>query len=235
MSDAKAKPSIVLLPGHMCDQRLFAPQLQFFSQQYNVIVPRFLGASISEMASHILAEAPERFALGGLSMGGIVAMEILRQQPQRVERLALMDTNPLPEAHAVATARDQFIAQVKQGHLAEVMREELKPKYLADSFHKQDVLDVCMAMALDLGEDVFIQQAKALRGRPDQQSVLKSSKLPTLIMCGEFDQLCPLERHQLMHELMPHAQFTVIPNAGHLPVLEQPEASSNTLSEWLNL
>lgn len=226
---------LLLLPGMMCDARLFASQIAAFSLDRPVTVARLTGrATIEEMAQDVLAHAPPRFALAGLSMGGIAAMEIVSQAPERVSRLALMDTNPLPEPADRAADRELQIERVLAGGLRQVMRDEMKPNYLADGPNTDRILDLCMAMAEALGADVFVDQSRALQRRPDQRDTLRTVRVPTLILCGEDDALCPLERHELMRDLVAGARLAVIPGAGHLPVLEQPERTNAELKQWLN-
>ena len=222
---------VVWLPGMMCDARLFGPQLAALGGTVLTFGRR--DSTVADMAAGLLARAPERFALAGLSMGGIVAMEMIRQAPERVDRIALLDTNPLAEAEAVKARRGPQIARVQAGRLAEVMRDEMKPHYLADGPNRAAILDLCMDMALSEGPEVFVNQSLALRDRPDQCDTLRSYARPALVLCGQEDRLCPVERHELMHSLLPRATLTVIPDAGHLATLEQPEATIAALQAWL--
>jgi pimeloyl-ACP methyl ester carboxylesterase len=226
---------LLLLPGMMCDARLFASQIAKFSAGYPVMVHPLTGRStVAELAEDILAHAPPRFALAGLSMGGIIAMEMIRQAPDRISRLALLDTNPLAESAARAIERDAQIDRVRNGGLRSVMRNEMKPNYLADGPQKSCVLDLCMEMAEALGIHAFTTQSSALQQRPDQCDTLRVVDVPTLILCGEQDTLCPPERHEMMRDLISGARLAVIPGAGHLPVLEQPELSNKEIALWLN-
>lgn len=189
--------------------------------------------SMAGLAALILRDAPPRFALAGLSMGGIVAMEVLRQAPERVERLALLDTNPLSEAPEVQARRIPQVARVRAGGLAEVMRCEMKPLYLAEGPHRAAILDLCMEMALGLGAEVFAAQSRALADRPDQTATLAAFPGPALVLTGEADIPCPMERHRLMHALMPQSRLVVIAGAGHLPILEKPMETTAALRRWL--
>ena len=219
----------------MCDARLFAPQIAALSAGRAVLVPPLTGTNtIAGMAHSVLKSAPPQFALAGLSMGGIVAMEIMRHAPERVTHLALMATNPKAEDPAVSANREHQKAQVRQGHLRAVLRDQMKPNYLTDSAHKDDILDLCMTMAMDLGPEVFLNQSEALATRPDQQDNLKLVNVPSLILCGKEDRLCPLDRHVLLAQLIPGARLEVIDEAGHLPTLEQPEATTTALRIWLD-
>ncbi|MEJ6404394.1 alpha/beta fold hydrolase [Yoonia sp. 2307UL14-13] len=225
---------LVLLPGMMCDARLYGPQIDAFSHERPVMVAPFgLHEKVREIATDVLAHAPPRFALAGLSMGGIVAMEVIRQAPERVTRLALLDTNPKAEAPEIAARREPQMDKVRKGGLRAVMRDEMKPNYLTDGPNTGAILDLCMAMAETIGPEAFIAQSRALQSRPDQQETLKRVTVPTLILCGEDDALCPLHRHTLMHDLIPGSTLTVIKGAGHLPTLEQPDATNEALAAWL--
>ena len=223
---------LVLLPGMMCDARLFAPQVAAIADR-PVIVADVTGAdTTAALARAVLTEAPARFALAGLSMGGIVAMEVLAQAPERVAGLCLMDTNPKAEHPGFAASRGPQVARVEAGKLEAVMREELMPRYLAAGSDRA-ILDVCMAMARDLGPEVFARQSRALAGRTDRQAALRGVAVPTLVLCGREDALCPLHRHEAMHALIPGSTLAVIEGAGHLPVLEAPEAVNAHLRDWL--
>ena len=225
---------LVLLPGMMCDERLFASQINELSKRREVHFAKITDhETISELASDVLNNAPPVFALAGLSMGGIVAMEIVSQAPERVERLALLDTNPLAELPDVLKRRGPQIDAIKNGQLKEIIRDEMKPNYLFDGFKKIEILKLCMDMALDIGPDAFIRQSIALRDRVDQKNTLRKYKRPALVLCGRHDVLCPLERHELMHTLLENSKLEIIEDAGHLPTLEQPKITTTALASWL--
>lgn len=223
---------LVLLPGMMCDARMWGG----IDRALDVPVIHHLptgAATMAALAAGFLADAPPRFALAGLSMGGILAMEILRQAPERVARLALLDTNPRAETAEVQARRAPQIDRALAGDLEGVMRDDMKPNYLAPGPRKAEILDLCLDMALALGPQVFAQQSQALRDRPDQQATLAAFTGPALVLMGADDRLCPLDRHQLMHRLMPQSQLQIIPGAAHLPPLEQPDATLRALRGWL--
>jgi len=225
---------LVLLPGMMCDERLFAPQISELSKQREVHFAQISGHdTITELAADVLNNAPPVFALAGLSMGGIVAMEVLSQAADRVERLALLDTNPMAELSDVAKRRGPQIDAVKNGQFKEMIRDEMKPNYLFDGVKKPETLKLCMDMALDIGPDAFIRQSIALRDRVDQKNTLRTYKRPALVLCGRHDVLCPLERHELMHTLLENSKLEILEDAGHLPTLEQPKITTIALSSWL--
>jgi pimeloyl-ACP methyl ester carboxylesterase len=225
---------MVLIPGMMCDARMWGGLPAYL---YPRAVGHFLpfGAdTVEALAAKMLRQAPPIFALAGLSLGGIVAMEILRQAPERVERLALLDTNPRAETPELQDSRAPQIARALAGGLAGVMRDEMKPNYLSNSPDRAGILDLCMDMALKLGPDIFARQSRALRDRPDQQATLMAFKGPALVLMGEDDRLCPRDRHELMHALMPQSRFAVIAGAGHLPTLEKPEETAAEIVRWLD-
>ena len=220
---------LLLIPGMMCDARMWG-DLPFAGIRHALPI----GADrMADIASQILQDAPPCFALAGLSMGGIVAMEVLRQAPERVDRLALLDTNPLAEAPDVHARRLPQIAKVQAGGLSAVMRDEMKPNYLAESPHKAKILELCMDMALGLGPEAFVDQSRALASRPDQQVTLAAFKGPALILMGTEDRLCPRPRHDLMHRQMPQSRLVIIEGAAHLPPLEQPTQTTAALRRWL--
>ncbi len=225
---------LVLLPGHMCDARLYRHQIECFSPDTTLHIGCITGDStIRGMAQTVLQNTPEQFALAGLSLGGIVAMEMLRLEPRRVTRIALLDTNHLPEIKITAALRRDRVRRVRNGRLVSVMRDEMKPAYLADGPGKAATLDVVMEMALRLGPEVFERQSDAIAGRPDQTETLASINAPCLMLCGREDRLCSVELHKTMASLVFHARLEVIEGAGHLPVLEQPEATNKALRRWL--
>lgn len=227
---------LVLLPGMMCDARLFEPQIAALHDVANTWVGSLGGAaSVEEIAVGILGEVPfERFALCGLSMGGIVAMQIIAQAPRRVTHLALLDTNHLPETPERRRLRGPQIDRVRRGGLREVLIEEMKPNYLG-SAHRGDpaLLERVLAMGLTLGPDVFERQSLALRDRSDASEVLPQFRGPALVLCGAEDRLCPPERHRAMADLMPGSTLVVAPGAGHLSTLEAPDAVNAALRAWL--
>jgi pimeloyl-ACP methyl ester carboxylesterase len=230
-------PPILLLPGHMCDRRLWAlvePDLRGlgYELEHGDLT---VGCTIEEIARRILEAAPARFVAAGLSMGGIVAFELIRQAPDRVLGLILSDTNAAPEpAHREANRRRQQ-DRVRAGELRSVVRDELKPAYIAmENRQRHDILDLTLAMALDLGPEVFLRQSDALISRPDSRPLLARLACPTLVLCGKDDPICPPEWHEDMARQIPGAELKLIKHAGHLPPLEQPLSFVTAILEWTN-
>ncbi len=224
---------LVFLPGLMCDARVFGPQIAEFSRDHTVITaPLRTGEAIESIARSVLTTLPPKFALAGHSMGGIVAMEILRTAPDRVSRLALLDTNSLSETPQSASAYEDLIVMARTGRLDEALAGVVKPEHLAAS-RRIDLLALLQKMGEGFGEGEFIRQLRALQRRRDYQSTLRRCKVPAAVICGSEDALTPIKRHRAMAELIPYANLTVIEGAGHLPTLEKPMETIQALREWL--
>lgn len=218
---------LIWLPGMMCDQRLFREQTKVLGGE---VIVSSVHTSIEDIASDVLKLAPEYFALAGLSMGGIVAMEVIRQAPERVKKIALLDTNPLAELAEISASRLPQMDLVREGGLRDVMDK------VALNYHSQkpqiEVTDLCVDMAMELGPQTFINQSIALKNRRDQQDTLRKIDIPTLVLCGAEDKVCPLERHHLMNSLVKSSRLVIIENAGHLPCLQQPLLTTEAIKNW---
>ncbi|WP_456389810.1 alpha/beta fold hydrolase [Profundibacter sp.] len=225
---------LLLIPGMMCDARLFSPQITEFSAERAVHIASVTKCeSIEEMAQNVLDSAPANFALAGLSMGAMVAMEIVRRAPERVTRVALMDTNSQSETPAIAATREPQIVGVMAGRLTEVMSDVMRPEYLAEGPKRTEILALMQDMAIALGEGEFVRQSRALQRRPDQQKTLRKIRMPALVLCGAEDRLTLPRRHEFMSELIPYATLRIIEGAGHVPTLEAPDATNAALREWI--
>ena len=229
------RETLVLLPGMMCNAGLFAPQSKALGAQYDIIIPQLVSPSIEQMAQSVLDDiTSENFNLAGLSMGGIVAMEIVRQAPERVDRLALLDTNHLADAATNFALRNRQIADVKSGKLREVIIEEMKPVYLANKNREnQTLLDTLINMAMAVGPETFIAQSIALRDRGDQTEALKNYLGSSLILCGKEDNLCPVDRHEQMADLLANSELKVVADTGHISTLESPDEVTAAMKLWL--
>ena len=225
---------IVFVPGMMSDARLFAPQINDLSRDFPIHVANFRGReTIRTMAQAVLDAAPDRFALAGVSMGGIIAMEMLRHAPERIGRIALVSTTPLAETPAQAAWREPQIVKARAGFLAEALDEIMPLENLAPGPNRQVILRQLKEMGLDLGSDEFVRQARALQRRRDAQNVLLGTKASALVLCGAHDRLTPVKRHETMAELIAHSELVILPDAGHLPNLEQPEETNAALRDWM--
>ncbi|MCT4556331.1 MAG: alpha/beta hydrolase [Pelagimonas sp.] len=225
---------VVFLPGMMADARAFGPQIADLSRDFPVLcAPPTQGERIEEIASGLLDVLPKRCALVGHGMGGMVALELVRRAPDRVTRLALMDTSPLADTPQQAAERDPRIIRARTGRLHEVLAEELSAEDLAPSPYRDEILALVQDMGAVLGAETYIRQSRAMMRRRDQQGTLRRLTQPVLVLCGAEDRQFPAKRHAFMAELIPGADLRVIEGAGHLPALEQPEAVCDALRAWL--
>ncbi len=224
---------IVFVPGLMQDARAFLPQMVEMGTRHacHVFIPD--GDSVEKLAEGLLAHAPPRFALVGHGLGGIVGLDLLRRAPDRLIRMVVIATDPLPEAPQVAAAREARMVAARAGRLKHAITEEVPEGALADTSDRAAVLALVQDMALGLGEGVYLRQTRALQRRPDQQKTLRRSTVPTLFLVGANDTLLPLRRTEFARDLMPASVLKVVPMAGHLPMLETPEAVSAALTAFL--
>ncbi len=226
---------LVFLPGLMADARVFLPQMVALGTRYSaqVCLPTH-GETVEDNSQHVLDQAPARFALIGHGLGGAVALDVLRRAAERVTRVILISTPPLSETPQAAAARDTRIVAARAGRLPEAMAEEIPTDALAETDWRADVLALVQDMALGLGEGVFVRQSRAMQRRPDQQKTMRRVKVPALIMAGGADTLMPVKRQEFTAGLMPYGKMCVIPGAGHLPMLEQPDLVSDAIEAFLN-
>ena len=237
MLDCIRSTNIVFVPGMMCDRRLWRHQVEALTPDYQIHFAQMCeSSSIEAIAGDILAQAPPKFALAGLSMGAIVAFEMWRQAPERIERIALLDTNHKADAPEGYAIRNRQIEQVQAGQLETVLKDELKPNYLAQ-IHKNNsqLLEEVLAMGMELGAEVFVRQSIALRDRMDSSATLATITCPVSIICGDEDRLCAVSLHEAMAVAIPHAELVVVEHCGHLSTLEQPVVVNNALKHWLQL
>ena len=229
---------LLLLPGSLCNHLLFQSQIAFFKGHREVTVANFSSCdSIESMAAKVLSQAPAEFALAGLSMGGIVALEMFRQAPQRIKKIALLDTNARGELPENVPVRHQQIDNIVQGgveSLKTLVSQQLMPKYAFKSEQRLQLEPLVMEMALDVGTDEFINQWRALASRPDSWSTLKDIRCPALIVCGVHDALCNQKLHRDMAVEIKQARLDIIKEAGHLSTLDAPEQVNKALENWLN-
>lgn len=235
MTTAASPIPLVLVPGLLCDALLWGPQIEGLADLAEAWVPApTRHASIESLARDVLAACPfERFALAGLSMGGYVAMAMWRQAPERVQRLALLDTNALADAPAATTQRRELVALGATQGLGAVA-DALLPRLVWPQAERHAALRaVVRSMARNVGTEAFARQQEAIIGRPDQREALRGVRCPTLVACGAQDILTPPALHEEMAGLVPGAQLVVFPDCGHLSPLEQPARVTQALRDWL--
>ncbi len=229
-----AKPTLILLPGLLCDAALWQPQIDRFSDRLDIVVADLTrDDSLRGMAGRVLAAAPARFVLAGLSMGGYVAQEILREAPQRVERAALLDTSARPDTPEQTERRQGLIELAKTGKFKGVTPRLLPlllhPTHLDDPHMTGTVMD----MAKRVGQAAFLRQQQAILRRPDSRPDLARITCPTLVLCGRQDALTPLAMTEEMAARIPDAKLVVVEECGHLSTLEQPNEVNAALEAWL--
>jgi pimeloyl-ACP methyl ester carboxylesterase len=229
-----AKTKLVLVPGLLCTAALWAPQIAALSDIAECTVADHTRHDIMDgIARSILAAAPERFALAGLSMGGYIAYEIVRQAPERVERLALLDTGSRADTPERTAARRDLLATAERegvAHAQKLLMPSLVHKArLAD----RALVDTVLQMAVDTGLEAFQRQEAAIIGRPDNRPLLPAIRCPTLVLVGEQDALTPPELAREIAAGIPGATLKIVPDCGHLSTLERPEAVSGALRAWL--
>lgn len=223
---------LILVPGLLCDERLFAPQLPALASRTTVrLAETKLDDSLGGMAERLLADAPERFALCGLSMGGYVCFEVLRRAPTRVTRLALLDTQARADTPEATQRRKDLMALAERGEFTGVA-PRLLPLFLHPD-HLERLGPTVTSMAAAVGKDAFLRQQRAIMARPDSRPLLSSIGCPTLVLCGRQDQLTPPALHEEMAAAIPDATLVVLPRCGHLTPLERPEAVTAQLLAWL--
>ena len=228
------RPALVLCPGVLNDGRVFAPQLAALGDRVDVTVADVATHdSLVDMARLVLARTPQRFALAGFSMGGYVALEIIRQAPERVSRLALLDTSARPDTPAQSAMRQALINLARTGTFKGVTPRVLPRLVHPARLDDPDVTGLIFAMAADTGRDGFLRQQAAIMARPDNRPLLASIRIPTLVLCGRDDQLTPPELSHEIAEAVPGAQLILIDACGHMSPLERPSTVTAALEAWL--
>jgi pimeloyl-ACP methyl ester carboxylesterase len=225
---------LVLLPGLLNDQRLWARQAAALVDLAEVSVGDLTqDDSLGDMADRVLAGAPARFALAGLSMGGYVAMEIMRRAPERVERLALLDTTARPDLPEQTQRRRDAVELARSGGFDKIMPTMLPMLLCAASLSDPSITGLAKDMARAVGAEAFIRQQTAIMGRPDSRPSLAAIRCPTLVLCGAEDALTPPDRHHEMAGLIAGSRLVIVEGSGHLSPMEQPAAVLDALAGWL--
>ena len=228
------KPFIVLMPGMMCNQDVFSHQINVLENFFNVIVIEFnehrdIELGVKNLASNL----PNKFHLLGHSMGGIVAMELVKQHSKRVLSLALLNTNPYEEKQEVKDRRNKTLKELDALDLISLMKSDYISRYFPDDCRdKNKLIQQCVDMASILDKKVFYNQSVALRDRKDQTSILENVDCKTLIICGERDQLCPVSYHSDMNKMIKNSDLIVLEGVGHMPIIECPLILNNHLKNF---
>ena len=225
---------ILLVPGLVSSPRIFAPVVPALWRLGPVTVANHIrDDSIGAIARRILAEGPPRFVLAGHSMGGYIAFEIMRQAPDRVAKLALINTQARADTAEATERRRGMIARATSGQYRAVL-DELFPGFVHPSRRDDASLrQLVYDMGDDVGVDGFIRQQTAMIGRPDSRPALAWIKCPTLVLTGDEDNTIPNSLSKEMADGIHGAKLVILKNCGHLPQPEQPEATAAALVEWL--
>lgn len=228
------KIDLVLVPGHLCNDVLWEHQvagLRDIAQPMIADVTQ--DDSLSGMAARLLRQAPPRFSLAGLSMGGMVCMEVMRQAPERVQRLALLDTNPGADNAERAAQRRKMVDRFNAGEVDALVQEFLELVVPASRLGEEEVIRPMRAMMTAVAEKAFPTQVKALIERQDSRADLPGYDLPVRVICGREDRLTPLAFHEEMAGLIPGADLTVIEDCAHMSTMERPLEVNAAMREWL--
>ena len=225
--------TLIMIPGLGSDGAVWRRTIAALGREAACVIGDTLSdATLPKMARRILAQAPPRFALAGVSMGGMVTLEILKLASDRVTRLALVDTNARPDTLAQkAYRRAANLAVVAMGDFRTLAERSLSSLVHPDA--PQDVRDEMVEMSVRVGPQVYVRQNRAVAARKDLRPVLTGIAVPTAVIVGQEDRLTPLAMSQEMHALTLGSTLHVIPGCGHLPPIEAPEALASLLAEWL--
>jgi pimeloyl-ACP methyl ester carboxylesterase len=225
---------LVFLPGIGCDARVFLPQIVALGEDRGtMVIPTCQAESIEDLAALALEQLPPRVVLIGQGLGGVVALEILRRAEDRVARLVLISTPAMPDPPPMVMLREERIIAARAGRLAAALREDYPPEALAQTEWRDEVLALVQDMGLSQGEGNYIRQTRALQRRPDQQKAMRRARIPALVLGGSADTLLPPRRHDFMASLLPWGKLELIADSGHLPMLEQPDATSQAIRDFL--
>jgi pimeloyl-ACP methyl ester carboxylesterase len=225
---------VVLIPGLLASARLYAAQIPELWRRGPVMVADHTrDASMGAIARRLLAAAPPRFALAGLSMGGYIAFEVVRQAPERVACLALLDTASRADTPEATAMRHAQMALASAGRLSEVVEQQFVRTVHPAHRNDPQLRETNRLMAEDVGPEAFVRQQQAIMGRPDSRPTLAAIACRTLVLVGAQDELTPPARALEIAQGIRGAQLLEVPECGHLSTLEQPRAVNRALLDWL--
>ena len=228
------KTTLMLLPGLLCDAATYAPQIAAFGKDYDVRVPDFFGLdSINAMAKRVLETAPGDFVMAGFSMGGRVALEVMRIAPERVKALAIFDTGVHPRSPGEEVKRQAVIDVANNEGMEALAARWLPPMLLPANLANEKLVGDLTAMVLRATPAIHEKQITALLNRPDAAPVLPTIRCPTIVLCGRQDIWSPPEQHEPIAAAIPGAKLVVAENCGHFLPVEAPEVLNAALRELL--
>lgn len=226
--------NLLLIPGLMCDQSLWSHQLEHLADiAHCQVADTRSGNSMEALAEAILATAPPRFALAGLSMGGLISHAIMARAPERVTRLALIGTNARCDTPEQTARRRSLMAMARDGRFEDITPLLMPALVHPSRLHDGALTEAVLAMARNIGAEAFLRQTEAIIGRPPRLENLQRYRLPTVILVGREDAITPLDLHEEMAAGIPGSELVIIEDCGHLSTLEQPQTVTALLRRWL--
>ena len=228
-------PTIIWLPGFLCHYDLFSDVIGQLEDFEHEVVELPHKDTMAALASDLLQKIQARtFVLAGLSMGGILALEMYQQAAERIQGLILMNTNPKAENSSVSISRRAFIEGCEEGGLGTMLDRELIPKQLSPTVAYSELALRVKEMGQAVGLKALKHHANALESRPCYEELLKSISAPTLIVSSKGDIICPVANHLTLFEEIPHAELYVLSDCGHLSTIEKPKQVARQINGWLN-
>lgn len=224
---------LLLIPGLVCDAAVWRHQVAHLGELAQVTVaPVTTGDSLPDMARIVLDSAPPTFALAGFSMGGYIALEILRQAPERVTRLALLDTSARADTPEKAAWRRTVVARCERGEFAAVI-DGMMPILLHPDQQDGPLPPFVREMVARVGVEAFVRRQRVIGTRPDSRDLLRAARQPVRAICGREDGMSTIAEHVEIAELAPRGLFSLIEQCGHMTILERPQAATALLRDWL--
>lgn len=226
----------IIIPGHLCTSELFAYKIPNLWKHSSVTIPSILeGSSLTEMAKDIIQKAPSYFSLAGMSMGGFICLEIMKLAPERVSRLALLNSSARPETEEQKKMRENLLNKTTLENFEEILKNMATTGVHKSRQHDKNLINTIIRMGKETGFDAYVRQSKALGDRTDNRNILTHISVPTLVLVGDSDTITPPEYSEEMAEKIPNAKLIKLYRCGHATTLEQPEEVNKALIEWLNM
>lgn len=226
--------NLILVPGLLCNHDLWLDQIDRFEPEYDLVLfDHTLHDNLPDMVSAFLEDAPDSFTLAGLSMGGYIAFEVMRQAVGRVEKLILLDTNARADRRPQIDMRKSLIRRAENEDIRAIAGELTEYLIHPDRMADEELCDRIVAMAQDVGSEAFQRQQRALIARPDCRDFLPLITCPTLIISGEQDALTPPKVHEEMAGLIPDSSYHQLADCGHLSPMEQPDEVTRLMKDFL--
>ena len=228
-----SKQNLVLVPGLVCDKAVWRHSVDYLAGLADITVVPVPGPdTMQEMAAEALLAAPGEFALAGFSMGGYVALEMLRQAPEKITRLALLDTSAKPDTPEKTAGRETTIARCATGDFEDVIQDMFQV-LLHPDYQNGPLRPFVTEMTSRVGSESFVARHKAMMTRQDGRNLLAKTNIPVRAICGRQDAMSPVEDHEEIAEISPNGRCSIIEECGHMTILERPQAATALLRDWL--